>query len=52
MNATVANLSLLAGVALVGAGCGMTFGAPAALMTVGALVIGLTLAIANMSRKG
>lgn len=51
MNATIYNLSLLAGLGLVGAGVGMV-NVPAALATVGALVIGLTVFGAHLGRKG
>jgi hypothetical protein len=51
MTPTVYNLSLLAGLALIGAGVAMV-NVPAALVTVGASVIGLTLFGVAMSRKG
>lgn len=52
MTATIYNISLLAGLALVGAGVDMMAGVPVALVTVGSLVIGLTLFSAAMGRKG
>lgn len=51
MNPTVSNISALVGIALVGAGTAM-LNVPAALIVVGALVLGMTLAGVNMSRKG
>jgi hypothetical protein len=52
MNPTVYNLSLLAGLGLVGGGLALV-SVPAALVSVGVLVIGLTLFGARLaSRKG
>jgi hypothetical protein len=51
MNMITYNVSLLAGLGMIGAGVALV-SVPAALVTVGALVIGLTLAGAHMSRKG
>lgn len=51
MNAKTYNISMLAGLALIGAGVGMV-SVPAAMVTVGGLVILLTLAATNLSRKG
>jgi hypothetical protein len=52
MNSTVYNISVLVGIALVGGGVALVC-VPAALVTVGALVIGLTVFGARMSsRKG
>lgn len=51
MNMIVYNASMLVGLALIGAGVAI-WSIAAALVTVGALVIGLTLAAANLSRKG
>jgi len=52
MNGLTYNISMLAGVSLVGVGVGMV-NLPAALVTVGALVIGLTLTGAYLAgRKG
>lgn len=51
MNNIIPNVSLLAGVALVGAGVAMV-SVPAALVTVGALIIISTFLVAHLSRKG
>jgi hypothetical protein len=51
MNMITYNVSLLAGLVMIGAGVALV-SVPAALVTVGALVIGLTLTGAYMSRKG
>jgi hypothetical protein len=51
MTPTVYNLSLLAGLGSIGAGVAMV-SIPAALVTVGALIIGLTLFGVALSRKG
>lgn len=51
MTPTVYNLSLLTGLGSIGAGVAMV-SVPAALVTVGALIIGLTLFGVAMSRKG
>jgi hypothetical protein len=51
MNAITYNASMAAGLALIGVGVGMV-SVPAALVVVGGLVIGLTLAAAFLSRKG
>ncbi len=51
MNAIIYNTSMAAGLVLIGAGVGMV-SIPAALVTVGSLIIGLTLAAASLSRKG
>ena len=51
MNMMIYNVSLLAGTALIGTGVALV-SVPASLVTVGALVIALTLAGAYMSRKG
>lgn len=50
MNANVYNVALALGLAAVGAGVGMRYGVPAALITVGALVIGLTVFGAFIAR--
>lgn len=50
MNQLTYNLSLLAGIAMIGAGVGMV-SVPAALVSVGSLVIGLTLFGAYMSGR-
>jgi hypothetical protein len=51
MSPTVYNASLLVGLVLIGAGVGM-LSVPAALVTVGALVIVLSVLGASLSRKG
>lgn len=51
MSPTTYNLSLLAGLGMIGAGVALV-SLPAALVTVGALVIGLTLFGAYLGRKG
>lgn len=51
MNPTVYNISLLAGLGLIGVGVGMV-SVPAALVTVGSLVIGLTVFAVSIGRKG
>lgn len=51
MSPTIYNFSLLAGLGLIGAGVAM-LSVPAALVTVGALVVGLTVLGAFLSRKG
>lgn len=51
MNALTYNASLLAGLAMIGGGVAMV-SVPAALVTVGALVVGLTVFAAILSRKG
>jgi hypothetical protein len=51
MTPTVYNLSLLTGLVSIGAGVAM-INVPAALVTVGSLIIGLTLFGVAMSRKG
>ncbi|WP_161539946.1 hypothetical protein [Glaciimonas sp. PCH181] len=51
MNMIVYNTSMLAGLAMIGSGIAI-WSAAAALVVVGTLVIGLTLAAANLSRKG
>lgn len=52
MNPTVYNFSMLAGLGLIGGGIAMV-NVPAALVTVGSLVIGLTVFGARLaSRKG
>jgi hypothetical protein len=45
------DLSLLAGVLLVGIGVGLLYGIPVALVTVGTLVIALTLIGAWLSKR-
>jgi len=50
MNALTYNLSLLAGLALIGAGLALV-SVPAALVAVGVLVISLTLFGAHIARK-
>ena len=51
MNAITYNAALLAGLAMIGAGVGMV-SIPAALASVGALIIALTMLGAYLSRKG
>lgn len=51
MNAIVYNASMLVGIGMVGAGVGMV-SIPAALVTVGILVVALTLMGAYLGRKG
>jgi uncharacterized membrane protein HdeD (DUF308 family) len=51
MNMLTYNVSLLVGVAMIGAGVALV-SMPAALITVGAMVVGLTLLGATLSRKG
>lgn len=51
MNVMIYNVSMLAGLALIGTGVALV-SVPAALVAVGGLVICLTLAGARMSRKG
>lgn len=51
MTPIIYNCCLLAGLGLIGGGVAMV-SVPAALVTVGALVIGLTLFGAYLSRKG
>lgn len=52
MNPTVYNISILVGLGLIGSGVALV-SVPAALVTVGALVIGLTVFGARLaSRKG
>lgn len=51
MNALTYNASLLAGIAMIGGGVAMV-SVPAALVTVGTLVVGLTIIGAYLSRKG
>lgn len=52
MNALVYNVALTLGLALVGVGSWLRFGAPVALLIVGALVLGLTLFGAFIARRG
>lgn len=51
MNMIIYNASMLAGLAMIGGGVAI-WSVAAALVTVGALVISLTLAAASLSRKG
>jgi hypothetical protein len=51
MNALTYNASLLAGLAMIGGGVAMV-SVPAALVTVGVLVVGMTIFGAYLSRKG
>jgi hypothetical protein len=51
MTTTIYNISMLAGLALIGAGVAMV-SVPAALVVVGGLVVSLTLIAAFFSRKG
>lgn len=50
MNALVYNVALALGLATVGVGVALRFGIPDALITVGALVVGLTLFGAFIAR--
>lgn len=52
MNALAYNVALVLGIALVGAGAGLRYGIPVALIAVGALVLGLTLFGAFIARRG
>lgn len=51
MNELVLNASLLAGLSMIGAGVAMV-SIPAALVTVGTLVLASTFYVAYLSRKG
>ncbi|MDB5937535.1 MAG: hypothetical protein JWQ01_4879 [Massilia sp.] len=51
MNALTYNASLLAGLAMIGGGVAMV-SVPAALITVGVLVVSMTIFGAYLSRKG
>jgi hypothetical protein len=51
MSPTIYNLSLISGLGMIGAGVALV-SVPAALVTVGTLVIGLTVFGAYLGRKG
>lgn len=51
MNPFTYNASLLAGIGMIGGGVAMV-SVPAALVTVGSLIVGLTILGAHLSRKG
>jgi hypothetical protein len=50
--AMIYNASLLVGTSMIGAGVTILWGAACALLTVGALIISMTFAVAYLSRKG
>lgn len=50
MNPLVFNISIGAGVTLIGVGLGLQFGLATALFTVGILVLGLTVFVARVAR--
>jgi hypothetical protein len=52
MNPIVYNISVAAGLAMIGGGVAAAVSVPAALITDGALVIGLSVLGAILSRKG
>ncbi|WP_164982169.1 hypothetical protein [Burkholderia pseudomallei] len=52
MNALVWNLTLIAGVTLIGVGVGLSDGVPRALIVVGALVLVLNVVTAFVATRG
>jgi len=52
MNALVYNVALALGLVLCGLGVGLRYGIPDALITVGALMVGLTVFGALLARRG
>lgn len=52
MNALAYNVALTLGLVCIGAGSYLRYGVPAALMTLGGLMIGLTLFGAFIARRG
>lgn len=52
MTPLVYNLSVGAGLVMIGAGCWLAFGLPCALIVVGSLIIGLTLLLTVFGSGG